>query len=92
MIRACSLLQLPLSTNSNNQIIPDDLELRETFNNYFKSAIANLVIKEYESKYGVDLAIEKFKDHPSVNLNVCFEPCFIFKDISETDYKKRFIT
>ena len=91
-MRACSLLQLPLSININNQIIPDNLELRETFNNYFKSARANLVIKEYGSKDGVDLAMEKFKDNPKVNLNVCFESCFIFKDISETDYKKRFIT
>ena len=58
------------------------------------NAVANLVIKEYGSRDGVNLAIEKYKDHPSVkmiNENVCFEPCFSFKDIGETDYKKRFL-
>ena len=55
----------------NNQIISDDFELAETFNNYFESAVTNLGIEEYEnnvtentnsgSKDGVDLATDKCK-------------------------------
>ena len=85
----------------NNQVISDDIELAETFNNYFESALANLSIKGYEnnvtdntnsgSKDGVDLAIEKYKDHPSIkimNQNVSFGSRFSFKDINETDIQK----
>ena len=60
---------ITLVNKENNQIISDDLELAETFNNYFESAVANLGIKGYQnnvientnsgSKDGVDLAIEK---------------------------------
>ena len=76
---------ITLINTENNQIISDDLELTETFNNYFESAIANLGIKEYESSVtdntnsessdGVHLAIEKYKDHLSIKLineNVSF--------------------
>ena len=48
----------------NNQINSDDLELAETFNNYFESAVANLVVKEYENNVNdnvIDLAIENIK-------------------------------
>ena len=68
------------------------------FNNYFEKAVVNLGIKEYEnkvadntnslSKDGVDMYIERFKDHQSVkiiNENVSFESHFSFKYISETD-------
>ena len=47
-----------------------------------------------ESKDGLDLAIEKFKDHPSIkrlkmiNENFCFESRFSFKDVSETNVEK----
>ena len=76
---------ITLINTENNQIISDDLELTETFNNYFESVIANLGIKEYENSVtdntnselsdGVHLAIEKHKDHLSIKLineNVSF--------------------
>ena len=66
MIKVFSLLQWPLS--NCNEIISDDLELTEGFNDYFENAVANLGIKEYEnnvtdntnsgSKDDVDLAID----------------------------------
>ena len=43
------------------------------------------------SKVGVDVAIEKYKDHPSIkmiNENVSFESRFRFKEIRESDIKK----
>ena len=43
------------------------------------------------SKDGVDVAIEKYKDHPSIkmiNENVSFESCFSFKEIRESDIQK----
>ena len=43
------------------------------------------------SKDGVDVAIEKYKDHPSIkmtNKNVSFESRFSFKEIRESDIQK----
>ena len=43
------------------------------------------------SKDGVDVAIEKYKDHPSIkmfNENVSFESRFSFKEIRESDIQK----
>ena len=64
----------------------------QTFNNYFKSAVGKLGIKECEvssdanansrSKDGVDVAIEKYKDHPSINMT---------KKYGNLIYKKRFL-
>ena len=83
---------------NNENVITDDFKLVQTFNNYFESVLGKLEIKEYEassdanassrSKDGVDVAIEKYKDHPSIktiNENVSFESCFRFKEIQEFD-------
>ena len=43
------------------------------------------------SKDGVDIAIEKYKDHPSIkmiNENVSFESSFSFKETRESDIQK----
>ena len=77
---------ITLVNKENNQIISDSLELAETFNNYFESAVANLGVEEYENnvtnnthsdpKDGADLNFERYKDHPSIkmiNENVFFE-------------------
>ena len=59
----------------DNEIIEKDEDLAETFNTFFKEAVNKLDIKEnsYITNLGlsnfedpVDIAIEKFKDHPSI--------------------------
>ena len=62
-----------------------------TFNNYFEETVIELGIKEYEnfdknpdsrSLGNVDIAINKYKNHPSIKLineNVSFESRFKFK-------------
>ena len=88
-------------------IFSDDFKLAQTFNNYFKSTVGILGIKECEassdvsvnsrSKDGVDDAIEKYNDHPSINMvneNASFESRFRFKEIGDSDIqkdKKRFL-
>ena len=82
-----------ISFVSNNKVISEDLELAKTFNNYFGNAVNNLGIKECEFELnvdsncnymnGVDIAIHKFKDHPSIkmiNEKVRFESRFSFKE------------
>ena len=82
-------------------IFSDDFKLAQTFNNYFKSTVGILGIKECEassdvsvnsrSKDGVDDAIEKYNDHPSINMvneNASFESRFRFKEIGDSDIQK----
>ena len=86
---------------NNENVISDDFKLVQTFNNYFKSAVGKLGIKECEvssdanansrSKDGVDVAIEKYKDHPSIKMtkkNISFKSRFSFKEIRESDIQK----
>ena len=40
---------ITLVNKENNQIISDDLELAQTFNNYSESVVVNLGIKKHES-------------------------------------------
>ena len=86
-----------ISLVDNKNVISDDSELANTFNNYFEKTVIELGIKEYEnfdknpdsrSLDNVDIAINKYKNHPSIkmiNENVSFESRFNFKDISESD-------
>ena len=82
-------------------MISEDLELAKTFNNYFGNAVNNLGIKECEFDLnvdsncnymnGVDTAIHKFKDHPSIkmiNEKVRFESRFSFKEASNLDIER----
>ena len=90
-----------ISLVSNNKVISEDLELAKTFNNYFGNAVNNLGIKECEFDLnvdsncnymnGVDIAIHKFKDHPSIkmiNEKVRFESRFSFKEVSNLDIER----
>ena len=61
--------------DSSNEIICDDLDVANTLNEYFQNAITKLGITEYSDNFGkktaisgdpFDMALEKFKDHPSV--------------------------
>ena len=82
---------------NNENVIPDDFKLAQTLNNYFKSAVGKLGIKKREASSnvnGVDVATEKYKDHPSIkmiNENVSFESRFSFKKYGSLVYKKRFL-
>ena len=82
-------------------MISEDLELAKTFNNYFGNAVNNLDKKECEFDLnvdsncnymnGVDTAIHKFKDHPSIkmiNEKVRFESRFSFKEVSNLDIER----
>ena len=73
----------------------------QIFNDSFKSAVGRLGVKECEassdvnenctSKEGVDVAIKKYKDHPSIkmiNESISFESRFSFKEIRESDIQK----
>ena len=61
---------------NNENVIFDDFKLAQTFNNYFKNAVRKLRTKECEassdmnansrSKDGFDVAIEIYKDRPSI--------------------------
>ena len=86
------------TTSNNENVISDDLNLSQIFNNYFESAIGKLEIKEchassevnanYRSKDGVDVAVEKYKDRPSIkmiNKDVLFESRFSIKVIRKSD-------
>lgn len=81
----------------NNRIISGDF--RAKFNNDFVRAVANLVIKEYESsvtdntnsqaKDSADLAIGKYKDHSSIKMiNGNVSEKDIQKEISNRNSKK----
>ena len=63
---------------NHTNVIFDDFKPAQTFKNYLKSAVEKLRIKEYEansdanvnarSKDGADVAIEKYKDRPSMKI------------------------
>ena len=67
-----------LTLINNENVISDNFKLAQTFNNCFKSVVKKLGIKECEaspgvnansrSKDGVEVAIEKYKDHPSIKM------------------------
>ena len=78
-------------------MISHDFKLAQTINNYL-SAVGKLGIKGCDAssdvnansrfKDGVDVAIEKYKDHPSIkmiNENISFESHFRFNEIRESD-------
>ena len=80
--------------DSSNEIISDDLDVANTLNEYFQNAITKLGITEYSDNFGtntatlgdpVDIALKKFKDHPSVKIikeNVSTETSSQFTKIS----------
>ena len=80
--------------DSSNEIISDDLDVANTLNKYYQNTIAKLEIAEYSDNFGtntttlgdlLDIALEKFKDHPNVKIikvNVSIESLFHFTEIS----------
>ena len=70
-------------------------------NEYFQIAISKLEITEYSDNFGknttalgdpVDIALEKFKDYPSVKIvkeNVSTESLFHFREISVYEMRKK---
>ena len=65
-----------ISLVHNDNVISDDQELVDTFNNFFEHAVDNLGIQEYQSDHNIDInsisddpidyAIAKYKNHPII--------------------------
>ena len=88
-----------MSLVHKNNVISEDQELANTFNDFFEHAVDNLGIKEYASDENINLisndpidnVILKYKNHPSVimiNQNVSFESRFNFQVVNENDIKQ----
>ena len=60
----------------NDNIVSDDYEIAETFKIFFEKAVKNLNVlgdsnslsPNFHLDNPVDVAVEKFKDHPSITL------------------------
>ena len=84
---------------SDDKIFSDDLEIAEKFNEFFKNAVNNLNLSSNEDLLlsathlsdPVQIAIEKFKNHPSIltiQNNVTIDQSFSFQMVSpDTIYK-----
>ena len=75
----------------NDNVVSDDQELADTFNDFFENVVYNLGIQEYQCDHNIDInfisdapidyAKAKFKNRPSIimiNENVSFESWFSF--------------
>ena len=93
-----------ISLVHNDNVISDDQELADTFNNFFEHAVDNLGIQEYQSDHNIDInsvsddpidyAIAKYKNHPSIimiNENVSFESRFSFTAVNEDDIQREIL-
>ena len=91
-----------ISIVENNSIVSDDREVAEIFKKYFDNAVKSLDIKENrdllcsdESLINlVEVAIEKFKLHPSVLMikeQIDVEHYFSLSEITEEDIKKEIV-
>ena len=80
----------------NNNIVSDDYEIAETFEVFFENAVKNLnVLGDSDSlsptfhlDNPVNIAVEKFKNHPSITLiksNVNVSSNFFFKEVNFSD-------
>ena len=87
-----------------HNVISDDQELADTFNNFFEHAADNLGIQEYQSDHNIDInsisddpidcAIAKYKNHPSIimiNENISFESRFSFTAVNEDDIQRNIL-
>ena len=88
-----------ISLLDNGTVVSDDSEIANIFKNFFKNAVTSLNLKCDETLISdtsnlddpVDIAIEKFKNHPSINLireNVGHDHTFDFGEVSNEDLKK----
>ena len=93
-----------ISLVHNDNVISDDQESADTFNNFFEHAVDNLGIQEYQSDHNIDInsisddpidyAIAKYKNHPSIimiNENVSFESRFSFTAVNEDDIQREIL-
>ena len=93
-----------ISLVHNGNVISDDQELADKFNNFFEHAVDNLEIQEYQSNHHIDInsisddlidyAIAKYKNHPSIimiNENVSFESRFSFTVVNEDDIQREIL-
>ena len=81
-----------------DEIISEDVEVAEKFNEYFSNVVKNLNVEGFEILHcfnpeidNISSIIEKFKDHPSIHKikeNVKVEAKFHFTDVSESIKKK----
>ena len=83
----------------NDNTVSDDSEIAETFKIFFENAVKNFnVLGDSDSlsptfhlDNPVDIAVEKFKNHPSIiliNSNVNFFNNFFFKEVNFSDIFK----
>ena len=88
-----------ISLVHNDNVISDDQELADTFNNFFEHAVDNLGIQEYQSDHNIDInsisddPIDP-KNHPSIimiNENVSFESRFSFMAVNEDDIQRKIL-
>ena len=90
-----------ISLVHNDNVISDDQELADIFNNFFEQAVDNLGIQEYQSDHNIDInsisddpidyAIAKYKNHPSIimiNEKTSFESRFSFRAVNEDNIKR----
>ena len=93
-----------ISLVHNDNVISDDQELADTFNNFFEHTVDNLGIQEYQSDHNIDIssisddpidyAIAKYKNHPNIimiNENVSFESRFSFTAVNEDDIQREIL-
>ena len=93
-----------ISLVHNDNVISDDQELDDIFNEFFEQAVDNLGIREYQSDHNIDInsisddpidyAIAKYKNHPSIiiiNENVSFESRFSFTTVNEENIQREIL-
>ena len=84
-----------ISLVHNDNVISDDQQLADIFNNFFEHVVDNLGIQEYQSDHNIkinsisddpiDYAVAKYKNHPSIimmNENFSFESRFSFTTVN----------
>ena len=95
--RVCGSSKINLVVNEEN--LSDDKEIAETFNNYFNNAVKSLNLQCSQEHLNdvsnendpFEIAIKKFKDHPSIvniNENIPKSTTFNFNEIGSDSIKK----
>ena len=93
-----------ISLFHNDNVISDDQELADIFNNFFEQIVDNLGIQENQSDHNIDInsisndpidyAVAKYKNHPSIimiNENVSFESRFSFTTVNEENIQREIL-
>ena len=95
--RVCGSSKINLVVNEEN--LSDDKEIAETFDNYFNNAVKSLNLQCSQEHLNdvsnendpFEIAIKKFKDHPSIvniNENIPKSTTFNFNEIGSDSIKK----